>query len=101
MEALLMSRKTLVALLVLLPTFASAHTGAGTAFGFSDGFWHPLEGLDHLLAMFAVGLLAAQLGGNAVWLVPGMFIALMIARALAGKGLAEVVRFVEETGGLS
>jgi urease accessory protein len=79
-----MPRKTLIAAFLLIPTAAFAHTGAGTAFGFSDGFWHPLGGLDHLLAMFAVGLLAAQLGGNAVWLVPGTFIALMIAGALAG-----------------
>lgn len=72
------------ALLVLFPTAALAHTGVGVAFGFADGFSHPLGGLDHLLAMFAVGLLAAQLGGRALWLVPGAFVVMMIAGALAG-----------------
>jgi urease accessory protein len=72
------------ALLVLFPTAALAHTGAGAAFGFSDGFWHPLGGLDHLLAMFAVGLLAARLGGRALWLVPGAFVIMMIIGAFAG-----------------
>jgi urease accessory protein len=51
-------------------------------FGFSSGFQHPLGGLDHLLAMFAVGLLAAQLGGLALWLVPSAFVAMTIAGAL-------------------
>jgi len=63
---------------------AFAHTGAGTAFSFQSGFLHPLGGLDHLLAMFAVGLLAAQIGGRAIWLVPGTFVMTMIAGALAG-----------------
>jgi urease accessory protein len=72
------------ALLVLFPTAALAHTGVGVAFGFADGFSHPLGGLDHLLAMFAVGLLAAQLGGRALWLVPGAFVFMMVAGALAG-----------------
>lgn len=63
---------------------ASAHTGAGTAFSFQSGFLHPLGGLDHLLAMFAVGLLAVQLAGRAVWLVPGTFVLTMVAGALIG-----------------
>jgi urease accessory protein len=54
------------------------------AFGFTGGLSHPLGGLDHLLAMFAVGLLAAQLGGRALWLVPGAFVVMMIAGASAG-----------------
>jgi urease accessory protein len=72
------------AFLVLFPTVALAHTSAGAAFGFADGFWHPLGGLDHLLAMFAVGLLAAQLGGRALWLIPGAFLMMMIVGAFAG-----------------
>ncbi|MEX0590278.1 MAG: HupE/UreJ family protein [Xanthobacteraceae bacterium] len=63
---------------------ALAHTGAGTVFGFSSGFQHPLGGLDHLLAMFAVGLLAAQPGGRAIWRVPGAFVGMMIVGALVG-----------------
>jgi urease accessory protein len=72
------------AFLVLSSTVVLAHTGVGMVFGFADGFGHPLGGLDHLLAMFAVGLLAAQLGGRALWLVPGAFVIMMIAGSLAG-----------------
>jgi urease accessory protein len=69
---------------LLAPVPAYAHTGANTVFGFSSGFLHPLGGLDHLLAMFAVGLLAAQLRGRALWLVPGAFVTLMIVGAVLG-----------------
>ncbi|MES2308765.1 MAG: HupE/UreJ family protein, partial [Verrucomicrobiota bacterium] len=34
------------------------------------GFVHPLHGLDHILAMIAVGLWAAQLGRRATWVIP-------------------------------
>ncbi len=63
---------------------AFAHTGHGAAFGFSSGFLHPFGGLDHVLAMIAVGLLAAQLGGRALWLVPGTFVTVMALAAAAG-----------------
>jgi urease accessory protein len=63
---------------------AYAHTGASAVFSFSSGFLHPPGGLDHLLAMFAVGLLAAQLGGRALWLVPTAFVAVMLTGALMG-----------------
>ena len=38
--------------------------------GWADGVLHPLLGADHVLAMLAVGLWAAQLGGRALWAVP-------------------------------
>jgi urease accessory protein len=79
-----------LAVALLLAGPASAHSGAGTIFSFQAGFLHPLGGLDHLLAMFAVGLLAAQLGGRAIWLVPGAFVAMMIAGALAGFSGLEI-----------
>ena len=82
-----------LAFALLAPAPAYAHTGANTVFSFSSGFLHPLGGLDHLLAMFAVGLLAAQLGGRALWLVPSAFIAMMIGGAwlgFAGIGLPRV-----------
>lgn len=41
------------------------------------GLLHPWSGLDHLLAMAAVGLWAAQLGGMALWLVPACFVLAM------------------------
>jgi urease accessory protein len=73
----------LVALSVATPAYA--HTGANAVFSFSSGFLHPLGGLDHLLAMFAVGLLAAQLGGRALWLVPGAFVTMLITGAGLGS----------------
>jgi urease accessory protein len=71
--------------LTLLPMAAQAHPGhlAGTA-GFLSGFGHPLGGLDHVLAMVAVGLWAAQLGGKAVWAVPLTFIGVMTGSAAIG-----------------
>jgi urease accessory protein len=70
-------RLSLTALLILIPTAALAHTGAGSASGFVHGFAHPVGGLDHILAMVTVGLLAWQLGGRALWLVPSAFVAAM------------------------
>jgi len=68
----------------LLPGSALAHTAAGAATGFAAGFAHPLGGADHLLAMVAVGLWAAQLGGRALWMVPVTFVAVMLAGAALG-----------------
>ena len=52
---------------------ALAHTGAGMAGGLASGFLHPLTGLDHLVAMVAVGLWGAQLGNPANWILPIAF----------------------------
>lgn len=73
-----MRKIALPAVLLCLPLFAQAHTGAGPAQDFSDGLRHPLYGLDHLLAMIAVGLWAAQAGGRALWAIPASFAGLMI-----------------------
>ena len=43
---------------------------------------HPLTGLDHVLAMVAVGLFAAQLGGRALWITPLSFMAMLVVGAL-------------------
>src|SRR5215472_14382529 len=55
-----------VASALLLPTAALAHPAIGPAAGFAYGFVHPIGGIDHVLAMLAVGLLAANLGGRAL-----------------------------------
>ncbi len=71
---------------------ALAHPGHG-GHGFGDGFTHPLLGLDHLLAMFAVGLLGARLGGRMLWALPGVFLGCMAlgwGAALAGVPLPGV-----------
>ena len=67
-----------------IPTTAFAHTGVGAANGVAHGFMHPFSGLDHVLAMVAVGLLAARLGGRALWLVPFSFVTMMILGGIAG-----------------
>lgn len=63
--------------LALAAGAAQAHTGAGPTAGFMAGIAHPFFGVDHLLAMIAVGLWAALLGGRAMWLVPAAFVGLM------------------------
>jgi urease accessory protein len=78
-----------LAVSVGLPTIASAHPGHEATPGFIHGFLHPLGGLDHILAMVAVGLFAARLGGRALWLVPASFVVTMAAAGVAGMaGLA-------------
>jgi urease accessory protein len=71
-------------LLVLLPNLASAHILFGSSHGFKDGFLHPLTGWDHLLAMFTVGLWAAQHRGRALWLIPLSFVSVMMLGGLLG-----------------
>jgi len=59
-------------ILALESQAALAHTQKGEAIGFLTGFKHPISGLDHVLAMVAVGLWGAQLGSPAIWLLrPG------------------------------
>lgn len=86
-----MLRKIIVAApLALLATPAFAHLSPGGHGSFMAGFSHPLFGMDHILAMVAVGLWAALTGGRAVWLVPAAFVAAMaagFALALAGVPL--------------
>ena len=77
----------------LLPSFAHAH--AGKAGGFMQGLMHPASGLDHVCAMLAVGLWAAQTGGRSVWVVPLAFVGVMaLGGALPILGIA--LPFVEE-----
>jgi len=71
----------LAAACILMPGAALAHTGAGATGGIVHGLMHPVTGLDHVLAMVAVGVLAAFMGGRALWLVPTSFVA---AAALGG-----------------
>jgi urease accessory protein len=79
---------------VAVPTIASAHPGFGEIHDLAHGFTHPFTGLDHLIAMLAVGVFAAQLGGRALWLVPGTFVAVMAAACVAGM-LGLTIPYVE------
>jgi urease accessory protein len=63
---------------------ALAHTGVSATHDLTHGFLHPLSGLDHMLAMVAVGLYAAQLGGRCLWLLPSAFVGAMLAGGLIG-----------------
>jgi urease accessory protein len=79
----LLSGLTLAAA-TLAPAVAFAHPGHGDQSGFVHGFMHPITGLDHILAMVTVGILAYQIGGRALWLVPTTFLAVMAAGGLLG-----------------
>lgn len=75
----------LFAALVLLPLAAGAHEqGAIGANAFLTGFLHPLGGLDHMLAMLAVGMWGALLGMPALWLLPVAFPLLMAVGGVLG-----------------
>jgi urease accessory protein len=76
-----------VALLAIFPVIAHAHPGHDghdLTWDFKAGLAHPFSGWDHLLAMIAVGLWAAQLGGRARWLVPAAFVGVMVLGAGLG-----------------
>jgi urease accessory protein len=75
--------------LAAMATGAAAHPGHD-ATGFAHGFLHPLSGADHMLAMVAVGLLAAVLGGRARWLVPLSFMVMLAVGGAIGMAGIEV-----------
>jgi urease accessory protein len=80
---------------LLVPVLAHAHIGAGPTSGFSAGLNHPLGGLDHILAMIAVGIWAAQVGGRALWAAPSVFVVMMLVGGALGLSGAHVP-FVEQ-----
>jgi len=85
----LRSLDSFVWLLVLVGCFtftpsAHAHVQQGQAVSFLTGFEHPWSGLDHVLAMMAVGLWGAQLGNPAIWILPIIFPLVMSFGAMLG-----------------
>ena len=83
-------------LFLLVPSLAQAHPGGvGHTHGLTNGLLHPLTGLDHICALLAVGLWAAQRGGRAVWLVPLTFVSVMAFGGLLGASEISVP-FVEQ-----
>lgn len=93
MSPLKLTRWIVPASLALFAGTASAHTGGHAVVGFASGIAHPFAGLDHLLAMLAIGLWAAQQGGRARWAVPAAFVAAMGAGGLlawSGTALPQV-----------
>ncbi len=87
---------TYASVTLLLTATAQAHPGhdgdhgGGLTWDFTGGLVHPLGGLDHLLAMVAVGVWAAHLGGRARWAVPAAFMAALAVGAALGSGGASV-----------
>ncbi|MGD0462236.1 MAG: HupE/UreJ family protein [Tepidisphaeraceae bacterium] len=70
------------AAILLATRIAEAHPGHAGHGGLTAGFAHPFSGIDHILAMIAVGLLAAQIGGRAMWMLPLTFVTLMTGGGL-------------------
>jgi len=71
-------------LILALPSEAFAHLVKGEAIGFVSGFEHPISGLDHIIAMVAVGLWGAQLGAPAIWILPVTFPLVMACGGFLG-----------------
>lgn len=85
----------LVAIAVLLaPTVLLAHPGHGRVHGFEDGFIHPFSGVDHCVAMIAIGVWAAQAGGRTCWLAPLTTVLFMALGGSLGMNV-KTVPFVE------
>lgn len=73
-----------VAAVLVVAAPAAAHTGRGPG-GIVDGVLHPITGIDHLLAMLSVGVLAAVAAPRGRrWLVPAAFLGGMVAGGAAG-----------------
>ena len=82
--------------LLFLPVFAHAHSGGQHLHGFIEGLNHPFSGIDHIIAMLAVGVWAKQRGGHHVYLLPVTFVLMMAVAALVGMSGIEIIQ--TETG---
>jgi urease accessory protein len=69
---------------LVLPQAALAHEQVGVGGGLVSGFLHPLTGMDHLIAMVAVGIWGAQLGTPAIWVLPITFPLVMAIGGVLG-----------------
>lgn len=80
-----MKRRILLLAALLLPAVAHAHPGHADV-GWVSGFMHPFSGLDHVVAMLAVGVWAARNAGMTRWLVPAAFLGGMVGGGVLGLG---------------
>ena len=72
-----------------MPLTAFAHTSPDHAYGFVTGFLHPLMGMDHIIAMVAVGLWSVQMGRKATLVLPMTFpIVMALGGALGVFGMS-------------
>jgi urease accessory protein len=76
------SLMTVMLLVVMQPL--AAHTTGGAIGGLGSGLGHPFMGVDHLLAMLAVGIWAYRLGGAAIWKIPLVFVLTLLIGANVG-----------------
>lgn len=69
-----------------MPLTALAHVESGVIGdgGFVSGMLHPVTGLDHVVAMVAVGLWGAILGQPAIWMLPVAFPLVMAIGSILG-----------------
>jgi urease accessory protein len=74
----------LVISLLVSVQMANAHVHKGEAVSFLSGIKHPISGLDHVVAMIAVGLWGAQLGAPAIWVLPVAFPMVMALGGMLG-----------------
>jgi urease accessory protein len=74
----------LIVVILSWPLAAWAHVESAQAGGFLSGLSHPVSGLDHVVAMIAVGLWGAQLGMPALWILPVAFPILMAIGGMLG-----------------
>ncbi|VVT09203.1 HupE-UreJ family metal transporter [Marinobacter salarius] len=70
--------------LMVTATAASAHAGHDAGTGFTSGLLHPMLGLDHLLAMAAIGFWSVRQGNTMKQITP-LFV---IGGMILGAGLA-------------
>ena len=106
--------------LILTATAASAHTGHDAGTGFISGLLHPMLGLDHLLAMAAIGFWSARqsatlksstplfviggmiLGAGIAWSglsLPGVETGIALSVLLAGILIATMAKLPTALGG--
>ena len=93
-----MKFSTLVVAL-MMPLLAHAHMEDAAA-GFMSGLLHPINGLDHFLAMISVGIVSMQLGGRNAYTLPGMFVAAMVVGGLVGT-MGKQIPYIEHGIALS
>jgi len=84
-----MKRDLAAIVLLFYPLLAFAHIGQGDiGGGFLAGVAHPVFGLDHVVAMVAVGIWGAQLGAPAIWALPVTFpLVMAMGGVLGGLGV--------------
>ncbi len=84
--------------LFIVPLSVSAHASSGTDGGLLSGILHPIMGVDHAVAMLAVGVWGVFLGRPAVFLLPVLFPLVMAIGGAFGSGGGAIPSIVIEMG---